>query len=58
MIILVQVTRLGIGSDVAIPASSFVIVRRLSNMLRQRNSLPVKSQVGEILLVNRIENTY
>ena len=40
-------THLDIGSDAAIPAASFVIIRRLSLMMRRSNNIASKRDVSE-----------
>ena len=42
-------THLEIGSDVAIPAASFVIIRRLSLMMRRSNNIASKRDVSELV---------
>ena len=40
-------THLDVGSDAAIPAASFVIIRRLSLMMRRSNNIASKRDVSE-----------
>ena len=42
-------THLDIGSDAAIPAASFVIIRRLSLMIRRSNNIASKRDVSELV---------
>ena len=46
-------THLEIGSDVAIPAASFVIIRRLSLMIRRSNNIASKRDVSELVSLTR-----
>ena len=46
-------THLDIGSDAAIPAASFVIIRRLSLMIRRSNNIASKRDVSEIVSLTR-----
>ena len=46
-------THLEIGSDAAIPAASFVIIRRLSLMVRRSNNIASKRDVSELVSLTR-----
>ena len=46
-------THLDIGSDAAIPAASFVIIRRLSLMIRRSNNIASKRDVSELFSLTR-----
>ena len=46
---LLLASHLDIGSGVAIPAASFVIIRRLSLVIRQSNDVAYKRDVSELV---------
>ena len=46
-------THLDVGSDAAIPAASFVIIRRLSLMMRRSNNVASKRDVSELVSLTR-----
>ena len=46
-------THLDIGSDAAIPAASFVIIRRLSLMIRRSDNIASKRDVSELVSLTR-----
>ena len=46
-------THLDIGSDAAIPAASFVIIRRLSLMTRRSDNIASKRDVSELASLTR-----